>query len=320
MGKILAAGALALTLAACGGSGGEGDSYDGGILGSANRFADNEETARDFARQSPRRMAEPVPVQSPPPPPPPPGAEGIDQTPETATPLIAYSHSLGIELPVGGVDAMIAQHVAGCQAAGPSTCIVVNSNVYTADENNVNGNLNLRAEPEWLAGFMASIESDAATAGGEITSRSTTAEDLTRTILDTGARLDAQRTLQTRLEGLLANRDGDLGELLSVERELARVTGEIESITAQLRALRLRVAMSSLSIGYETDVPAFSQSRSNPLGSAIGEFFYNMSSAIAAVITAFAFGLPWLFLIGILLWVWLRVIWPFIRRKRAPKT
>lgn len=319
MRQTLAAGMLVIALVACGGGGGDGVPTESGILGSANLYSNGDNAVRNFAMQSPQVMADPSPVQSPPAPPPP-VADGSDPAPQNAQQFIAYSHSLGIELPVGGVDAMIAQHVAGCQAAGPSTCIVVNSNVYTADENNVYGNLNLRAEPEWLAGFMASIESDAATAGGEITSRSTTAEDLTRTILDTGARLDAQRTLQTRLEGLLANRDGDLGELLSVERELARVTGEIESITAQLRALRLRVAMSSLSIGYETDVPAFSQSRSNPLGSAIGEFFYNMSSAIAAVITAFAFGLPWLFLIGILLWVWLRVIWPFIRRKRAPKT
>ena len=319
MRQTLAAGMLVIALVACGGGGGDGVQTESGIVGSANLYSNGDNVVRNFAMQSPQVMADPSPVQSPPAPPPL-VADSLDPAPDNAQQFIAYSHSLGIELPVGGVDAMIAQHVAGCQAAGPSTCIVVNSNVYTADENNVYGNLNLRAEPEWLAGFMASIESDAATAGGEITSRSTTAEDLTRTILDTGARLGAQRTLQTRLEGLLANRDGDLGELLSVERELARVTGEIESITAQLRALRLRVAMSSLSIGYETDVPAFSQSRSNPLGSAIGEFFYNMSSAIAAVITAFAFGLPWLFLIGILLWVWLRVIWPFIRRKRAPKT
>jgi len=35
------------------------------------------------------------------------------------------------------------------------------------------------------------------------------------------------------------------------------------------------------------------------------------------VITAFAIGLPWLFLIGLMLWIWLRLIWPRIRRKKT---
>jgi hypothetical protein len=29
-------------------------------------------------------------------------------------------------------------------------------------------------------------------------------------------------------------------------------------------------------------------------------------------------GLPWLILIGALLWIWLRLIWPRIRRKKPP--
>ncbi len=96
------------------------------------------------------------------------------------------------------------------------------------------------------------------------------------------------------------------------------MTGEIESIEAQLKALRLRVSMSSLDISYETKVPAFSGSRSNPLGEALGDFFFDFSAALASVITAFAVGLPWLILIGIFLWIWLKLIWPRIR-KRKPK-
>ncbi|MEL6693350.1 MAG: DUF4349 domain-containing protein, partial [Pseudomonadota bacterium] len=130
-----------------------------------------------------------------------------------------------------------------------------------------------------------------------------------------------QKTLQGRLLNLLERRDGELGELLQIERELARVTGDIESIEAQLKTLRLRVSMSSLTIGYQTKVPAFSGSRENPLGEAFGDFFYNLSAAIAAVITAFAVGLPWIILIGLFLWIWMKLIWPRIRgRKAKPKS
>lgn len=244
-------------------------------------------------------------------------------TPEVepgAQQYIAYSHSLGLRLPKGAVEPMLQGHVEACQSAGTNTCIVVNSNTYNSNEDYVSGNVSIRATPDWIDGFLGNIEDQTEAADGEITSRSTRAEDLTRSIIDTGSRLDAQRTLRTRLEGLLERRDGALGDLLQIERELARVIGEIESAEAQLRALRLRVSMSSLDVGYETKVPAFSGSQSNPLGEAINDFFYNFSKAIAAVITAFAIGLPWLVLIGIFLWIWLKLFWPSIRRKRPAKT
>ncbi len=228
---------------------------------------------------------------------------------------IAYSHSLGLTLPKGGVETAMTGHTAACRAAGTATCIVINSNVYSQEEDYASGNLSIRATPDWIETFMGVIETDAEKIGGEITQRSTRAEDLTRQIIDTGARLEAQKTLRGRLLGLLERRDGELGELLQIERELARVTGDIESIEAQLKTLRLRVSMSSLDINYQTKVPAFSGSRENPLGQAFGDFFYNLSGAIAAVITAFAVGLPWILLLGLFLWIWLKLIWPRLRGK-----
>ncbi|MCR9079071.1 MAG: DUF4349 domain-containing protein [Hyphomonadaceae bacterium] len=232
---------------------------------------------------------------------------------------IAYRHSLGLTLPKGEVDPLMALHTQACREAGTATCIVVNSNVYSQDEDYASGNLSIRATPAWIETFMGGVESDAQKLGGEVTQRSTSAEDLTRQIIDTGARLEAQKTLQTRLLSLLERRDGELGELLQIERELARVTGQIESIEAQLKTLRLRVSMSFLDINYQTKVPAFSGSRENPLGEAFGDFFYNLSGAIAAVITAFAIGLPWILLIGLFLWIWLKLIWPRLRGKKKKK-
>ena len=76
--------------------------------------------------------------------------------------------------------------------------------------------------------------------------------------------------------------------------------------------------MSQLSVGYETKTNPLSQGALEPLGNAFGSFFYNLASAVAAVVTAFAVGLPWLILVGALLWIWLRLIWPRIRRKKPP--
>ena len=298
----------ALGLAACGGGG--GSDYERSAAAPAPMMAD------EVAEFGGNRSLKSADVQR---------GESAPLEPATGEPsvqqYIAYSHNLGLTLPKGGVDPMMAAHTAACRAAGTNTCIVINSNVYSQDEDYASGNLSIRATPDWIEAFMSGVEADTESAGGEITQRSTSAEDLTRQIVDTGARLDAQKTLQGRLLNLLERRDGELGELLQIERELARVTGDIESIEAQLKTLRLRVSMSSLTIGYQTKVPAFSGSRENPLGEAFGDFFYNLSAAIAAVITAFAVGLPWIVLIGLFLWIWMKLIWPRIRgRKAKPKS
>ncbi|MFN7057195.1 DUF4349 domain-containing protein, partial [Hyphomonas sp.] len=225
---------------------------------------------------------------------------------------IAYAYSIGVRLPVRSIEPTLQGHIASCNAAGPSVCLVTNSNLYAYSEDEASGFLNLRATPAWIETFMTGIDAEVQAVRGEVTSRQTTAEDLTVSIVDTDARLNAQILLQERLEQLLADRPGNLGELLDTQRELARVNGEIDSLTSNLAALRQRVDMSRLSVNYETKRNPVSQGALQPLGQAFGSFFYNLSSALAAVVTAFAVGLPWLLLIGALLWIWLRLIWPRI--------
>ncbi|MEQ9506524.1 MAG: DUF4349 domain-containing protein [Hyphomonas sp.] len=233
-----------------------------------------------------------------------------------AVQYIAYMHSIGMRLPVKVIEPTMQAHIDSCNKAGPSVCVVTNSwlNAYSDEE--ASASLQLRATPDWIEKFLAGVESEAEAAKGEITNRQTTAEDLTVQIIDSDARLKAQVLLQERIEKLLADRPGTLGELLETQRELARVNGDIDSLKSTLAALRQRVSMSQLSVSYETKRNPVSQGALAPLGDAFGSFFYNLSSAIAAVVTAFAVGLPWLLLIGALLWIWLRLIWPRIRRKK----
>ncbi|MEO1659377.1 MAG: DUF4349 domain-containing protein [Pseudomonadota bacterium] len=301
--RLALIGVCGLGLAACGGSsGGDYDQFQSApepVMSEAALEYDAAPQLKSRSGGAPRPDAES------------PGEIGVEQ-------YIAYSHSLGLTLPKGGVEPMMATHTEACRAAGPATCIIINSNVYSQEEDYASGNVSLRAKPDWIETFLSGVDAQTKDANGEVTQRSTRAEDLTREIIDTGARLDAQKTLRTRLLDLLERRDGELGELLQIERELARVTGDIESIEAQLKTLRLRVAMSSLDISYQTKVPAFSGSRENPLGEAFGDFFYNLSGAIAAVITAFAVGLPWILLLALFLWIWLKLIWPRLRGRKKP--
>lgn len=264
------------------------------------------------AREAPQALrSEAAPGQPPPP------ADEDTIPNEDVAQYIAYSHNLGLSLPQPQVEPVMQGHVAACEAAGSRVCIITNSSLNNQSDDYTSGYLSLRAVPDWIETFQSGVDAEVADAEGEVTSRNKSAVDLTRQILDTDARLNARITLKRRLEVLLATREGELGELLEIERELARVTGEIESMSSNLKALRLRVSMSEMTVNYETKRSLVAGGRSNPLTRAFGDFFYNMSEALAAVVTFFAIGLPWMLLIGIFAFIWLRAIWPWVRKRRA---
>ena len=140
---------------------------------------------------------------APPPPPPAPimaeremafdedgmGGAGNSPAEPEAQQYIAYTHSLGMRLPVESIQSVMDGHVAACNAAGPSKCIITNSwyNSYSEDE--ASASLQIRAVPEWIDTFLNQVDAEAEGANGEVTNRHTAAEDLTVTIIDTGARL-----------------------------------------------------------------------------------------------------------------------------------
>ena len=129
------------------------------------------------------------------------------------------------------------------------------------------------------------------------------ADDLTRQIVDTDARVKALRTLRDRLQTLLEEKPGEVGDLLQVERELARVQGELDATQSNLAVMRERVDMSVLNIRYETERKAVSPGVFTPLNEAIRDaasiFFESIATLIRWLVAALPFavvGLPLLWL------------------------
>jgi hypothetical protein len=246
--------------------------------------------------------------------PPPSGAEQ-PASPAEGGVLLAYSYSIGIEAPKERVAPLVASHEKACMDAGPKLCQVLGSSVNAYGEDQVSGYLNLRAEPDWLAGFRATIEGDAVKFGGRITSNAVSTEDLTQFIVDSEARLEAKKILRERIKALLETRQGSLSDVLAAERELANVQGEIDAMTASLAAARARIAMSALSISYQSD-PETSVSMFKPLVEAVSNFGRNSMASLGEAIDFVARAWPF-FLIGLFaLWV-LRAVIRGWRRSRA---
>lgn len=146
---------------------------------------------------------------------------------------------------------------------------------------------------------------------GKVEQSNTTAEDVGEEYVDISARTANARRLEERLITLLATRTGKLEDVLTVERELARVREEIERYEGRLRYLRTRAAMSTLSVTVHERAPLVGPTHGT---SVIGEAFREMWRNFVALTAAFIASLGVLVPVGGLTllawWFWRRRVKP----------
>jgi hypothetical protein len=317
MRRIFAGLAVAALLVACGQTDMSQTQSADGAMGGADGYAVMREEAATEAMAPP--ASPPAPVDTPSsgeadtrvtePSPTPDQPRGGTNSPVL---YLAYSYQVGLELPAAAVADTVARHVANCQAAGPRLCQLVGSNVSGDPESSMNGYVSLRAEPNWLRTFRSGLEAEADAAGGKILTEATNSEDLTRAIVDTEARLRAQSALRDRLQRLLESRPGRLSDLLEVERELARVQGEIDAVQSNLAVMRTRVSMSELNLSYQSAPRPLRSDTFRPLGEAFANFLGIVVMGFAAIITIIAGLIP--IAVVVIPIVWLILSW---RRRRG---
>jgi hypothetical protein len=119
------------------------------------------------------------------------------------------------------------------------------------------------------------------------------------------------------LRELLSNRPGRLSDLLEIEREMARVQAEIDSRESIMAALKLRVAMSTITLNYQPKYSAASESIWRPLGDAFSAFLPNFAQSLGAIVLFIGSFLPVLIFLAIGIWLVVLVFrWLGRRRKR----
>lgn len=82
---------------------------------------------------------------------------------------------------------------------------------------------------------------------GHVEKRQISADDVTEQVVDLGARVATRRAIRDRLRALL-ERAGSISEIITVERELARVQGELDILERRLEYLRGSASMAELSV------------------------------------------------------------------------
>jgi len=99
-----------------------------------------------------------------------------------------------------------------------------------------------RVPPDNLGSLM-----DSAATLGTVGERTIKVDDVTEQIVDAEGRLAALRASRDRIRALLEHVES-LGDVITVERELARVQAELESLERRLASLKGQVVMSELSV------------------------------------------------------------------------
>jgi hypothetical protein len=81
-------------------------------------------------------------------------------------------------------------------------------------------------------------------------------EEVTSQVVDLDARLKNARETEAQLTDILRTRTGKIGDVLEVEKEMARVRGKIEGMEAEQKQLRDRIAFASVDLSLTEEYQA----------------------------------------------------------------
>ncbi len=155
----------------------------------------------------------------------------------------------------------------------------------------------------------------------EVQSLNVGTADVTAEWVDVKARIDNGRKTERRLQEILKTDTANLHDILAVERELARVRGEIEAAEGRMRVLADQVNLATLTVSISVrnpytpavDPPGFGQRIVDVFLDSIDAMIV-LGKGLVLLGTALA---PWLLLFAILAYGLYRTIRFMIRLKSA---
>ncbi len=171
------------------------------------------------------------------------------------------------------------------------------------------GSLVAKIPPDKLNEFLG-----AARLLGEVQSESKNGQDITMEYVDLSARLSTKQELEKELLNLLRTSSPRLADKLEVERELARVREEIETVQGRLRYYDAMVGMATVTVRLFEPRSVLPEDK-NILFEAISDAFEGFLRSIGALVIFAAVTLPWG--LGLLFVLWLIRVWWRHRRRAA---
>lgn len=205
-------------------------------------------------------------------------------------PKMAYVLDYGFRLASDAIAPLQQKHADMCEGLGPYNCQIVSLSRSGEEEEDIRGELQLAVVADQARSFATLLSAAAEASGAESFKANIQGEDLSKSIVDTEARVRSRIALRDRLLELVKTRKGTVQELVEAERGVAAVNEEIDQAQSWLKEQKGRVAYSRMTITYESATPggAFLEPIKGALGSLGGIF----GMVIALLIVLGAIGLP----------------------------
>jgi Domain of unknown function (DUF4349) len=246
------------------------------------------------------------------------GKEAENPVP-AAAPQIAYSYTYGYRLSEDDIGAVQQKHIALCDKLGAARCRVVSMKRAANDGEFVEASLSLQVDAKIARSFGQTLDKAVSDTGGETSSRDIEAEDLSKQMVDTAARIRAKEALTDRLLLLLKNRTGKVGELVEAERAFADAQEELDAARTWMAEMQQRVALSKIEISYNGRSPS-GGGLWQPVRDSLAAAGQILGSSIGVLIGFILAVLPWLLLLSGLIWLSRRFGWFRNIRLRRPRT
>jgi len=198
--------------------------------------------------------------------------------------------------------------------------IIGSSYIYEIREGQYAASMTLRIPEQHFDNVLEQLENL-----GKATNISTELEDVTMQYVDLQSRLNNQKAQEGRLTEILEMAE-TVEEVLEVEKELNRVRGEIEAMTARLIRLEDQITYATIHVSLRDEAIPTGTVSPQPfhnLGRRISEtfigsinFILNAASGLLVLMAALIPALIVLIIIGIIVWL---IIRRSLRGKAAPR-
>ncbi|MET0551649.1 MAG: DUF4349 domain-containing protein [Vicinamibacteria bacterium] len=187
---------------------------------------------------------------------------------------------------------------------------LADANAQRGDANRQHGTLTIRVDASAFDGAVVALR-----ALGTVRQESVATQDVSKAYTDLETRLRVKRETADRLREILRTKTATLNDLLTAERELARITEEIEQAEGERRFYDQQIALSTLTVALHEPSAIVESDAFTPLTEAFHDSAKVLSASLAAIVYATVFLAPWL-LIGYVIFRLGRRAWR--KRKAAP--
>jgi len=197
---------------------------------------------------------------------------------------LAYVHNLSIEIERDKLASVHKKIIGECEKDTRFECAILIGDLRVGDRYQASS-IQLRVKPEGVSYFSSLASQD-----GRVASQSRKAEDLSASIFDNAKRIEQLQRYQKKLEELEQREDADIDALLKVAAELASTQSQLELLQGSKAKLLKRVNTDILNINFNTlsDTSFYS-----PITESFSDFGEVLSEAIAGLINAIAYIVPW---------------------------